>query len=58
MEYGNDYNICQIQFNLDNIADKSIELLFGKIHKNNLIRSNIYIKPTVINEEIFIRNKK
>lgn len=58
MDYGQNYNICQIQFNLDHIAEKSIEFLISRINRSNLIESNIYIKPTVINEEIFIQNKK
>lgn len=53
IDYGNDYNICQIQFNLDHICNRAIELLSGKINKNSPNISNIYIKPLVINEEIF-----
>ena len=55
IDYGNDYNICQIQFNLDNIVDKSIAFLSEKINNSKLIQSNIYIKPVVINENIFTK---
>lgn len=51
-DYGNKYNICEIQFNLDNIVNKTIELLMKLINnKNN--QCNLYIKPMIINEEIF-----
>lgn len=52
IDYGNKYNICEIQFNLDNIVKESFNLLNNKINnKDN--QCNLYIQPTIINDEIF-----
>jgi len=52
-DWGSSYKICRLEFDLKDMAEKSIELLLKKINGEFINKQNIYIDPTVINEEIF-----
>ncbi|MBQ7257096.1 MAG: GntR family transcriptional regulator [Abditibacteriota bacterium] len=50
-----EYDLCCIEFNLEESVEKTIGLL-ENINKNNYCgECNLYIKPSVINEEILIK---
>ncbi|MBQ7256160.1 MAG: GntR family transcriptional regulator [Abditibacteriota bacterium] len=52
-DWGDTYDICRVEFNMKEMAEKAIELLIKKIHGEFINRQNIYLEPVVINEEIF-----
>ena len=52
-DWGNSYNICRLEFDLKDMAQKTISLLLKKINKEQINKPNIYINPKIINEKIF-----
>jgi len=47
-----DFNFCSLVFNLEEIAEKTIDLLFKLINKEYITYYNISIEPEIINEEV------
>ncbi len=52
-DWNENYKICRVEFDMKEMAEKSIELLIKKINGEFINEQNIYIEPIVINEEIF-----
>ena len=52
-DWGNVYDICRLEFDLKDMAEKATDLLLKKINGEFINKQNIYIEPIVVNEEIF-----
>ena len=50
-DYNTEYNICKIEFDLEKVANESINLLLNIINNKFLTKHNILINPNVINEK-------
>ena len=51
--YKGPYDICRIDYDLDNMAQETVRLLINLIDKSPIYKYNILIQPCVINKEIF-----
>ena len=51
-EFNVDLEVCRVEFNIKEVAQKAWELLYKLINNERVFIPNISIKPKVINEEI------